>query len=131
MAYYSFSLYTIIFPLFSLAIRNPKYFTIVKHWRYLTPPQKVLRFSSLTDFSVKHRSTDESLERHKKICLATFINQINQNNISPFPRVTCFPLSHIPLHRPPPAFYSPIIRTTISSEPNTSYLGSSLNKDVL
>jgi len=52
--------------LFFLAMKNPEYFTIVKHWRYLPPPWQVLRFSSLTDFSIKHRSTDESLGRHKK-----------------------------------------------------------------
>lgn len=94
---------------FSLAMRNPKYFTMVKHWRYLPPPWEVLGFSALTDFSIKHRSTEENLGRCKKICLATFINHINKNNISPFPRVTCFCSIPYPTPSPPlPAvFLSP------------------------
>lgn len=82
--YYFFSLHTLcpFTSLFSLSMRKPKYFTVVKHWRYLTPPQQVFMFSSLGTvlfshrFSIKHRSRDERLGRHKIICLVTFINQI-------------------------------------------------------
>lgn len=119
--------------LFSLSMRNPKYFTIVKHWRYLTLPWQILRFSSLTDFSSSIGQEMQVLE-DIKTHLVTSINQILRTPFPPSLEWHVCASSHGPFpHLPSAAFlslYTPIIRTTISSEPsNTSQHGSSLNKD--